>query len=211
MRKVILAAMMLVVAASSQSYAALVTVIGSATVEQGSSGGFFNVPITVSSNSGPQSVGAYLVDFSATGPGPAANRFRVFSETVANATLFNTPGLVGTGGFFNDVNSTFYSSNGTTASLSILSATPDSFSVNAPGTLAFLPVSTNLAPGVYTLVGSALGIQDGIGNEIGLPITSGTFTVTAVPEPSTIALLAVVGLSGVAARRFRSRKKVTTV
>jgi len=38
---------------------------------------------------------------------------------------------------------------------------------------------------------------------------SSTFTVTAVPEPSTIALLGLVSVGGLIARRFRRKKLIT--
>lgn len=206
MKKVILAATMLFAVMSSQSYAALVTVIGSASVVQGSTGGFFNVPISISSNSGSVDLGAYLVDFSVF---QRSDSLGVFSEGPNPlATLFNTAGLVGANSF--DISSSFIS-NGTTAQLSLLSSTPTSIPVDAGGILAFLPVRTTLPLGSYSLRGSIIGIQSGAGLDIDGPVSFGTFTVTAVPEPSTVALLAVVGISGFAARRFRNARRKAIV
>jgi len=206
MKKVFLAAALLLMSISSQSYAAIVTTIGSATVTQGSSGGFFNVPISINSNSGSAFVGAYLVDFFVLGT--PANSLQVFNQGTAGSTLFNSAGLIGFGNY--DI-STSYSSTGTIATLSLLSSTPTSIPVDGIGTLAFLPVSTNLPLGTYSLQGTIIGIQSGTGIDIDGPINIGTFTVQAVPEPSTFALLTAVGISGVAIRRFRSARSKSTV
>jgi len=216
-----IAALLLFVSANSQSFAAIITTIGSASVVQGSSDGFFNVPISISSDAGPVKMGAYLAGFTVSG---RTGSLAVFNQSLSNSTLFNTPGLIG----FNNFDPSSYRSTsplpaGTNAILSLISLSgPDdepaeNFGIDVDaigGVLAYLPVSTNLPIGEYQLVGGfdlvvgGGGIQNSRGDFIDGPFNIGTFTVTAVPEPSTFALLIVVGLSGVAIRRLRRSKSV---
>jgi hypothetical protein len=105
--------------------------------------------------------------------------------------------------------STYLESNGTRVdmgleALSSIGVTP------AGGVLAFLPVSTNLPIGVYQIVGT-VDSRTNTGIENDDIVVTGTFTVTAVPEPGALAMFAVVGISGLAVHRFRTAAKKVTV
>ncbi|MEO8935476.1 MAG: FxDxF family PEP-CTERM protein [Burkholderiaceae bacterium] len=67
------------------------------------------------------------------------------------------------------------------------------------------PASTNLIPGMYTL--TVRGINSaGVGSYGGMLALSPNAAPGVVPEPDTVALLAVAGLLGMAARRRRGQR-----
>lgn len=73
---------------------------------------------------------------------------------------------------------------------------------NAPTPLATLLINTaGLGAGTFNI-----SVQNGFAGANNIPIANGQFIITAVPEPTSMALLGVV-IGGVAGRRFFRRKK----
>lgn len=84
------------------------------------------------------------------------------------------------------------------------------------GTLTFTVLgqnNTQILPGLFDP--ESTGGSDSFYNAAGLDISSsvlfnsGSVNVTAVPEPSTVALVTVMGTVGVAVRRFRRKRQMT--
>jgi hypothetical protein len=170
---------------------------------------FENLRINISGDPGDPALGGYVIDMQLfdSSNNLVNNAFEVFNEGGVNATtLFNIPGYFGAGGGI-DVVGSFFFSDGTTASLSLLTQAGGTFLPTSPIQLLDLPISTAIGPGVYNLIFTVQGITDIAVNDISGTATfsGGPGAVTAVPEPTSLALLAAVGLVPVA-RRWTRRK-----
>ncbi|XZE35111.1 PEP-CTERM sorting domain-containing protein [Pirellulaceae bacterium SH501] len=151
------------------------------------------IPVYISSNASDSLTG---VDIFFAGVGPGATTFAPIGQV-------NQPGMFGnasfSGGSFGQFSPGF-------SNLLLNYSAP--VSVDASNSLiANIVIDTNaLDFGNYAISNAGGGqVLNGV-SEVAFSTNGANFSITAVPEPSSLALLGVVGLSGVAYRRFRNRK-----
>jgi len=195
-------AVALLFATSSQLMAGIITTIGSREFIQGSGAGFGLIPVSIFSD-GTDNIVNFEMSF--TTDSGTANAFAVVPGDFGSVgTYFNaSPNLTGW-----DNTGSLFSSDGTTVTVGFGSAAVAGILIDGTARqLLWLPVNTSLL-GTFTLVGTSLGVNDPtFGSDLSTQINSGSFTVTAVPEPTSMALVGLIGLGSVAVRRIRGKIK----
>lgn len=162
----------------------IVTRFGDGTIFQfGQNSGTVSIPIQIRASNNELGFTAYLTNFSITPPAALGGASLISLSSAGN---FNQPGDFGAGNIVIGNASFFNRNSATTAQLSLEFSSPQTALSNFQ-TLARMNIdTTNLPTGTYAVNVIPQGVEDLIGTNFTTSGIAGSFSIVAIPEPSSL-------------------------